>query len=727
MSARTRRLHPWLIWLTGLLGSLRWRGAMKALLAFVTVTVLTWLVCSHLDYYQIGAITEQFRVGQAAPRDIVAPKDIVWEDVRATEREREEAARQVEPVQVVDPTALPKAQDDLRALFDALYTANPTPEQTTLLDERKISPAVVTAARASSPLTQKQVRVFTSRILDTVMAAHLEDDADVQRALLLGEKLCDQTNSVDCTLGKVVLRAVIRPNWIIDEEKTAALRQQAREAVPLATHPVQKGQMILPRDTVVTDTDLRQLKELGLLSPPPLRRVAPIAALMLFAICALGLYLRNFCPAVYARNIKLTLMAGLIMTALWGQMTFGAEPKNEFLVAMTAIPAGNMAVAGLLGVPAAIVCALLTAVTAGLTAHHQYATVLLAVGSSLAGVMAVNAIWPARRTLGALASLIAINLLLRVSVAAIIPGADFTWLSLSREALEAGMAGLGAAAIAVGAIYLLARPFGITTHYRLMDLSNPNEPLLRRLLKEAPGTYHSSVMVSNMAEAAADAIGADMQLARVAALYHDVGKLKRPAFFVENQAPLGVENVHQRLSPKLSYLILISHVRDGVEFATRARLPDEVVDIIREHHGTSLAAFFYHRALQEANGQAVPEHEFRYPGPKPHTREAAVVMLADSVQASVKALKEPDPARIENMVHEIINSRLEDGQLDECRLTLQDLRTIHEVFTRILSGLYTYTRVEYPVIKGEGARRRAGLNSDEPPAAGDPALRAPGR
>jgi putative nucleotidyltransferase with HDIG domain len=246
------------------------------------------------------------------------------------------------------------------------------------------------------------------------------------------------------------------------------------------------------------------------------------------------------------------------------------------------------------------------------------------------------------------------------------------------------------------------------------------------MMKEAPGTYHSSVMVANIAEAAADAIGADSLLTRVAALYHDIGKLKRPAFFVENQAPLGIENAHERLTPRLSYLILTSHVRDGVELARQEKLPEEVTSIIREHHGTTLAAYFYHRARNESNGEKVSDYDSRYPGPKPSTREAAMVMLSDSVQASVKALKEPTPNRIENMVYEIINNRLEDGQLEDCDLTLRDLRRVREVFIRILTGLYTYSRLEYPDLKGEGARIRADLNHETTSPTSEPTATATG-
>ena len=461
--------------------------------------------------------------------------------------------------------------------------------------------------------------------------------------------------------------------------------------------------------------------------PVSIVHLLPIVVVLLFAVFALGIYLRAFARNVYNDLRKLALLSGLLIAPLWATVTLGGS-GTENLVSLMMIPAAVMAISGLLGLPTAIVSTMLLSISAGLAADHQFMVTMLTMGSSLAGMMAVSSIWPANRAIPAVLALVTVNLVLLVGINALMsPGSMLSsWPAFGKLGLTAGVGGFGATVIAVGAIYLLARPFGITTHYRLMELCNPNEPLLRRMMLEAPGSYHSSVMVANIAEAAADAIGADSLLTRVAALYHDIGKLKRPGFFVENQAPLGLENMHQRLSPKLSYLILASHVKDGADVAREYKLPAPVQLIIREHHGTTLAAYFYHRAVSEAGEGGVPEHEFRYPGPKPSSREAAIVMLSDSVQASVKALKEPTPGRIENMVDDIVNNRLEDGQLEDCDITLRDLRRIRQLFVRILTGLYTYTRIEYPDIKGEGARNRANTHSTPTLQTGEPAVTPPG-
>jgi putative nucleotidyltransferase with HDIG domain len=227
--------------------------------------------------------------------------------------------------------------------------------------------------------------------------------------------------------------------------------------------------------------------------------------------------------------------------------------------------------------------------------------------------------------------------------------------------------------------------------------------LLKRLLTEAPGTYHHSIIVGNLAEAAADAVGGDSLLVRVGAYYHDIGKIKRPYFFIENQ--MTCDNPHDKIAPSLSTLILTSHVKDGVEMARELKLPQGIIDIIEQHHGSGLVSFFYHKALESDRPETVTEEEYRYEGPKPQTREAAIVMLADTVEAAVRSLNNRTPGRVEGLVRKIIKDKLNDGQLDESDLTFKDLNIIANSFVRILSGIF-HSRVEYPDMSQEIERRK---------------------
>lgn len=255
--------------------------------------------------------------------------------------------------------------------------------------------------------------------------------------------------------------------------------------------------------------------------------------------------------------------------------------------------------------------------------------------------------------------------------------------------------GVGWGLLMTGVLPFIERLFNLATPLSLRDLGDLNQPFFRRFLLEAPGTYHHSVLVGSLAEAAADAIGADPLLARVGGYYHDIGKLMKPAYFAEN---IHGQSRHERLSPAMSALVIVSHVREGVEMGKELRLPVPVIDIIAQHHGTCVVEYFYHEALKEArteNSTRVDIARYRYPGPKPQTREAAIVMLADAVEAASRALKDPSSARVAELVHELIMRRLLDGQLEESPLTLREIHKIEQTMTQMMQGLF-HTRVSYP-------------------------------
>ena len=253
-------------------------------------------------------------------------------------------------------------------------------------------------------------------------------------------------------------------------------------------------------------------------------------------------------------------------------------------------------------------------------------------------------------------------------------------------------------------IPLIETLFQYTTDIKLLELANLNSPVLRELMIKAPGTYHHSIVVGNLVEAAAESIGANPLLARVAAYYHDIGKASKPLYFIENQA--GEENRHDKLAPSMSALILISHIKEGAELARENRLGQPIIDIIRQHHGTALIKFFYERAktLGASAGQIVEEKDFRYPGPKPQTREAGIVMLADCVEAASRTLVNPTSDQIQGLVQKLINNVFIDGQLDECELTLKNLHEIAKSFTGILNGIFHH-RIDYPEPAYKGGDR----------------------
>jgi hypothetical protein len=274
---------------------------------------------------------------------------------------------------------------------------------------------------------------------------------------------------------------------------------------------------------------------------------------------------------------------------------------------------------------------------------------------------------------------------------------------IDQRDLAAVLQGVGAGAVnaalsvilAVGSFAVLGHLFGIMTVFQLLELANPSSRLLRRLLMETPGTYHHSVMVGNLAERAAETIGADPLLARVAAYYHDIGKMKNPLAFIENQA--GARNIHDELTPEASARIIAGHVRDGIDLGYEFGLPVQIIGFIPQHHGTSVMSYFYGKALRELGGdeEATAPDRYRYPGPKPQSREAAILMLADGVEASVRSLEEKDEASIRAMVDRIVDARVEDGQLDDADLTLRNISQIKQAFVEQLQGMY-HSRIQYP-------------------------------
>ncbi len=314
----------------------------------------------------------------------------------------------------------------------------------------------------------------------------------------------------------------------------------------------------------------------------------------------------------------------------------------------------------------------------------------------LIGWSALFAVYPMRRRTDLFLVGTLLSALLTAGAFAAELHAHGNWLKAGLGAFWGLISGTGAMAIFWLGLTLLERPFRLATPMALMELASLEHPLLRELRDKAPGTYFHSQYVGQLAEEAALAVGADPMLARVGGYYHDIGKLTRPDFYIENQTG---PNTHERINPALSARIIASHVRDGVELAHQHRLPTAICDIIAQHHGTSLITYFYHQAVGEGRDPVLEQH-FRYDGPKPQTREAALVMLADTVEAATRTLENPTPARLANYVHELIEMRRQDGQLDESTLTFRDLKLIEDAFVRVLVAL-RHRRVEYQGIRPE--------------------------
>jgi putative nucleotidyltransferase with HDIG domain len=482
----------------------------------------------------------------------------------------------------------------------------------------------------------------------------------------------------------------VAPNERESPALTEQERQAARNAVPQVLVTVQRDQVIVQAGQVVTAAQLEMLEQLGLTSPRLVAATAVGDALIALLLSVLLVsFLWRFQPQIWHRNQSLLLFCLALVVSAVAIRIAGNRSIWTYAVPTSA-----------------------TVLLIGILLEGYAGAAMAAALAVLAGVINPNGLEPAVYVLaGGMASLLAIvraerlnaflraGLLLALTNTAVVIA--FGLLDQTDLAGIAQLIGAGAVnaflsvVLAVGSFAMLGNLFGIMTVFQLLELANPSNRLLRRLLLETPGTYHHAVMVGNLAERAAETIGADPLLVRVAAYYHDIGKMKNPLAFIENQG--GARNIHDELDAETSARIIAAHIRDGIELGYENGLPVQIIGFIPQHHGTSVMSYFYGKALREAaaNAESVDRDKFRYPGPKPQSREAAILMLSDGVEASVRSLESKDEASIRAMVERIFDARIEDGQLDDAELTLKNLAQIKEAFVGQLLGMY-HSRIQYP-------------------------------
>jgi putative nucleotidyltransferase with HDIG domain len=432
--------------------------------------------------------------------------------------------------------------------------------------------------------------------------------------------------------------------------------------------------------------------------------------LLLVIFIIVGIYLYIFQQEIYHDTVRLVLLGLIVVITLL--LTIAATYFSGYLVP---VAMGTILIAVLLNPQLAVLMAVVISVFVALVTGNDFRFMLVALFGALIAIYSVSQVRRRSDLTRAGFYVAALNLITIIGLFLFAGTLRFEY-ELLREfsvGILAGiMNGLFSAVMAIGLLPYLESGFGLTTSVTLLELANPNHPLLKRLLMEAPGTYHHSLVVANLAEAAAEAIGADPLLARVGSFYHDVGKVKRPYFFIENQ--LG-ENPHEKISPNLSTLIITSHIKDGTELAKKEKLPRVIQDIITQHHGNSLVSYFYHQASENCqNSKDSPcKDNFRYEAHLPESKEAAIILLADSVEAATRAMPKPIMGRVESVVRKIVKEKLNDGQFDLCDITLKELDIIASAFVKILSGIY-HSRIEYPEkeLKAEIERSRKNNGGD---------------
>ncbi|HYF93707.1 MAG TPA: HDIG domain-containing protein [Symbiobacteriaceae bacterium] len=692
------RLRRWS--LKGRLKNSKVRRALLGGLFFALLTLILTgeIVPQRLDISQ----------GEVAPRDLPAPRDMV--NRLATQRLKDAAAAAVPPAMTVDPSVLRIAEDYVGYAFSQVRSVReqPNQEQKTKVAEltrqlnlgANVTPETYTALLSAD---DRMLELARSDALNLVRAAlstgvYKQDVAEIRDRIDKGQdKYAIQTKEPWLQIfTRELAKSQIKANLVEDVAQTA----KNQEIAIIGQEPVtwKKGQLIIKKGEPVTDEQIAMLEDLRLIGQSAdYRSYVGTAVLAGVIVGLMALYIRRYRSDLLDQDRKMLLLGIIGIGTLGLSMVMKAfgnlGPGVAYLMP---VAVNGMLVSILLDTRAALLQNALLALLVGLSTEvDQVNFALVALVGSTVGSYAVSRVESRTDIYRAGFMVSGANVLTIIGIYMV--KAYPLWSV--QPWIDAGLGaanGVLTAMVVTGALPMFESLFGILTPLKLLELSNPNHPLLKKLLVEAPGSYHHTILVANLCEAGAEAIGADTTLARVGAYYHDIGKTKRPYFFVENQ--FGGENPHDKLPPSLSALIITSHVKDGLEMAREARLPGEIVDFIPEHHGTTLVSYFYHKASKDGQAEYVLEEDFRYDGPKPRSKETAILMLADSCEASVRAQRTKGSLtvdQIEAQVRRIFDDRLKQGQLDECDLTLRELDTLVKTFVKVLSGVH-HARVEYP-------------------------------
>lgn len=658
-------------------------------------------------------------VGQVSPKEYTADKSIIFEDKYKTAEQRRLAAEKVEPIYTKDPQVGIAVRKDISDLAgkvreiqgDAgLDAAAKSARLHAILPFIMGEAEIARLAEAPPNYTQtveNSVNDLVARTMDAgdgVVQDRLENTRESLKSQIRDMRL--PKHYEDFAMGAV--ERYLRPNTFLNIEKTRQKQEEAMAAVPPVMVSVKEREKIIGKGEIVSEDHLAKLQALGLTRPKlPLTSILGIFLLVALLMVVILFYLYQQNREIYEHAGHLYLLGIIVIMVLAvgkAIIAINVSQWPEFSAQfgyMVPLAAAGMLIAILLDSRLAVLVVAVMSLMLGIMTGNQLRFGLVGLIGGITGVYSVSKL-SQRGDLVRAGIYTGGAYVVAIFIVGMANGTPLGLLISTSLALGI-TSGILSSILTNGALPFLEHTFRLTSPVRLLELSHHNNVLLKKLLTEAPGTYHHSIIVGNLAEAAADAVGSDSLLVRVGAYYHDIGKIKRPYFFIENQ--MACDNPHDKIAPSLSTLILTSHVKDGVEMAKENKLPQGIINIIEQHHGSGLVSYFYHKALENDRTETVTEEEYRYEGPKPQTREAAIVMLADSVEAAVRSLQNRTPGRVEGLVRKIIKDKLNDGQLDECDLTFKDLDKIATAFVRVLSGIF-HSRIEYPDMSQEMERRR---------------------
>ncbi len=672
----------------------RWQVA-RALLIFAFFALALALIFA----FQPSPETTALVAGQVSPKTILAPERTTYASQISTQDARAKAESQVKDV--FDPPNAELAREQVRLATRIFDHVDSVRHDSYSSSEQKLEwvrsiPTITLPTQTVSRTLMLEENTYyrivseTLYVLDVTMRDEIRPNDIAAQQARVPSRVSLALNAEQADLVAQWARLFVVPNSFFNAQKTNDLRAQARERVGAVYRTIEKGEAVVREGEVVTPLAIEALETLGILRTRPV--AADYVGPALLAILLTMLYvilLARLRPALFAHSRVLLLIVLLLLLSTIGIKVIAYD--HPVLLYLYPISAVAMLLAVLMDSVVALGTVLLLALSMGFLAHGSLEfTIYALAGGTIAAL-----------TLGRIERLPAF-LWSGVYVAATNAAVVSTFRVLAHEFdpsiwTEPVLASVGNGALAgligIGSLFVFGKLFGITTALELVDLARPNHPLLRKLLADAPGTYHHSLVVSQLAEHAAQRIGADPLLVRVAAYYHDVGKTAAPQMFIENQ--LQGANIHDTLDPQESAKLVIDHIARGLDLAHKHHLPRRLAEFIPQHHGTTLAAYFHRKAMRANGNGSVDEKRFRYPGPKPQSREAGILMLADGIEATMRAEHPSTTEGIRTIINRIVDDRLRDGQLDECDLTLRDIEETKDAFYDVLQGLY-HPRVKYP-------------------------------
>ena len=637
--------------------------------------------------------------GDIATVDIKAPRDII--DEEATKLKEQEVTAKVEKKFTLKNEIKIEASDNVKGFFDKLINlkSNNIDEKSKIAELKKIDTINLSDSEYKELLdlsvdkdTELQWIALTA--IDKAYENQIEEDS---KAIADAKSIVDQYLSrqgLESNI-EVILREIcesqVKANYFFDQSKTDEAIKEALKGVSKVM--IKKNQIIVKEGEPITQKQINILTELGLIgediSKDYIYTYIILFFYVLFVLILQYIYMKNENNKILnnTKLVFLILLLNLLSLIIARVFTL----VSVFLIPIACTP---ILMTVFLGSKISIIINSFNLLFIGIIIGFEPQIILVAIVANIISSLTLKKVNQRNDILYSTAYLAVSSAIIVLSSGILLSN------NIKRILIDVALATGGAfisGILAMGLLPFLESSFNLVTNMKLLELSNPNNLLLKRLLMEAPGTYHHSIMVANLAEVAAEEVGANPMLVRVGAYYHDIGKIKRPFFFGENQ--LGGVNPHDKISPALSTTIIISHVKDGLELAKEYDVPTIVTDMIAQHHGTTLVKYFYYTLKNNSeNPDLIKEDDFRYPGPKPQTKEAAIIMMADSVEAAVRSIQEPTLDKIEAMVNNIIKDKLNSNQLNECDLTFKDLEVIKACFLKVLKGIYHH-RIEYPTEK----------------------------